>query len=320
MPNVKHKQDRKRSGHKFAAKHKKKEQNRRRKAGRDHRPSNPYRKQVPFVIRDPLVWQKAARPKSPNAVTLKVKAPHGETRRSFFVFDQDRSSLRHFYLTIRDLMSLQRCKHEPETSFRESDAFYTGCFNGLWQVCTTFTAVDLRKLSQEFYEDPANKRIEQSKKFWFQWIIGSFIQFKYGSEVAPTFKAYLLNLDTHDRGPDMNLRDFYRRLQQFNHISDCFRSATQVVNEDTYRLSDEQMIEVFYNCLDREEKRRWHRFDMRKAELTYEKLREFLQFLDPEGFQFSVYGRQHDPDMTSSSDDESSGIYSSDSESWIFEM
>jgi hypothetical protein len=65
-----------------------------------------------------------------------------------------------------------------------------------------------REFEQRFPE--ANRTARQrSGRFWFNWIFGSMISFKYGDDVAKTIYDYLDHLNRQDRGNHMNLPTLY---------------------------------------------------------------------------------------------------------------
>jgi hypothetical protein len=74
-----------------------------------------------------------------------------------------------------------------------------------------------QEFEQRFPESTWTSR-QRSGRFWFNWIFGSMISFKYGDDVAKTVYDYFDHLNRLDRGSHMNLPTLYNHLEHYKKV------------------------------------------------------------------------------------------------------
>jgi hypothetical protein len=187
---------------------KKDRRNRRRSNGGSKPDSDKFH--CPFNIRYPLSFKKGAYYKDSNAVQVQMKCwdtlrgnEPTEKKVTFYKLDFGRQNLRQIYLIVNDV--LEKVMMWNATIPRERD-LYKMAYETILEISEPTTIRDFNAYKRKFeQEHPVENRTARQKsgRYWFNWIFGSMISFKYGDDVAKNIHDYMNRPTTGSVNPQL---------------------------------------------------------------------------------------------------------------------
>jgi hypothetical protein len=159
---------------------------------------------------------------------------------TFYKLDFARQNLRQIYLIVNDV--LEKVMMWNATIPNERD-LYKMAYETILEISEPTTIRDFNAYKREFDQEhpEANRTARQrSGRFWFNWIFGSMISFKYGDDVAKTIHDYMNHLNVQD-----------------------------IEAGKRYTLHNEKMVKIFKQCLDDGELACWKRASLDEMPTTH---------------------------------------------------
>jgi hypothetical protein len=268
---------------------KKDRRNRRRSNGGSKPDSDKFH--CPFNIRYPLSFKKGAYYKDSNAVQIQMKCwdtlrgdQPTEKKVTFYKLDFGRQNLRQIYLIVNDV--LEKVMMWNATIPNERD-LYKMAYETILEISEPTTIRDFNAYKRAFDQEhpEANRTARQrSGRYWFNWIFGSMISFKYGDDVAKNIHDYMNHLNGQDRGKNMNLPTLYNHLEHYSKVANTLRGVQDIEAGKRYTLHNEKMVRIFKQCLDSGELARWKRASLDEMptthrEVTWPELKKNLRYV-----------------------------------------